>query len=176
MQGHGRRVIRTWLLPGLFLFGVAMAGTALAQQPMAPSASPPQRGTLLTPEDRAGMVQIFLHRMQERLGLTDQQVTDIHALLDAQRTATRADVQSLIAARRQLRSLLDQPTADAAAIQTAATQVKMLQGKLFDQRLQNQLAIRAILTPDQLMKWTELRKSMGHRGMQRGHGFGPGRL
>jgi Spy/CpxP family protein refolding chaperone len=121
------------------------------------------------------MAQIFWHRAQERLGLTDQQVADIRALLDTQRAAARGDLQSLMAARRQLRGLLDQPTADdAAAIQTAAAQVKELQAKVLDHRLQTLLAVRAKLTPAQWKQWQALRKGMGHRGGRRWAGFRPG--
>jgi Spy/CpxP family protein refolding chaperone len=134
----------------------------------------------LTPDDRAAMSQIFWHRAQERLALTDQQVTDIRGLLDAQRTAARSDVQNLFAARKQLRSLLDQPTADPAAIQTAATQIKATQAKLFDSRLQTQIALRAKLTPEQWQQWRTLRqrmeRGMGQRGWKRGGGFGAGMM
>jgi Spy/CpxP family protein refolding chaperone len=122
------------------------------------------------------MAQIFWDRTRERLGLTDQQAADIRALLDAQRAAARADVQSLMAARRQLRNLLDQPTADAAALQAAAAQVTELQAKVLGHRLQTQIAVRAKLTPEQWRQWRTLRKGMGHRGGHHRGGFGPGRM
>lgn len=175
MRNRGRRIWGTWMCVAVLLLGLGAAGAAFAQQPGPPGPSP--RGqSLLTPEDRAAMGQIFWHRAQERLGLTDQQVTDIRALLDTQRAAARADLQSLMAARRQLRSLLDQPTADASAIQTAAAQVKEFQAKLLDHRLQTSLAVRAKLTPEQWNQWRTLRQGMGHRGggHRGGHGFGPG--
>ena len=79
-----------------------------------------------------------------------------------------------MAARRQLQGLLDQPAADAAAVQAAAGQVKEFQGKLLDQRLQTQLAVRAKLTPEQWQKWRALRQDMGHRARHHRSGFGPG--
>jgi Spy/CpxP family protein refolding chaperone len=147
MLGQEQRAYKVWVMAGTLLVGLVVAGTALAQQPAATPGSPPQRERVLTPEDRAAMAQIFWHRVQDRLGLTDQQVADIRSLLQTQRTAARADVQSLIAARRQLRTLLEQPTSDPAAIQAVATQVKGLQAKLFDDRLQTQLALRSKFTP-----------------------------
>jgi Spy/CpxP family protein refolding chaperone len=154
--------------------GLAVAGTALAQQPGGAPGAPPQRERLLTPEDRAAMAQIFWHRAQERVGLTDQQVADIRTLLQTQRAATRADVQGLITARQQLRSLLEQPTVDPASLQAAATQIKSLQAKLLDDRLQTQLALRAKLTPEQWQAWRALRKGRGPHWMRRGRAFGPG--
>jgi Spy/CpxP family protein refolding chaperone len=126
------------------------------------------------------MRQIFWHRVQERLGLSDQQVADIQALVQTQRAANQADVQSLITARKQLRAALEHPTADQATdqttIQNAATQVKTLQAKLFDARLQTQLALRSKFTPEQWQGWLNLRKGMGHHGWRRGPGFGPGTM
>jgi Spy/CpxP family protein refolding chaperone len=120
------------------------------------------------------MGQIFWNRTKERLGLTDQQAVDIRALLDAQRTASRANVQSLMVARKELRTLLQQPTVDSAAIQAAATKVKTQQAALFDARLQTQLALRAKLTPEQWQQWQTLRKGRGRPWMRRGQGVGPG--
>ncbi len=124
------------------------------------------------------MGQIFWHRLQERLGLNDQQVNDIRNTMQAQRQAMRSDFLALRDARKQLRDLMQSPTADGNAIQSAATQVNQLQSKLFMERINNRLALRAKLTPDQVAKWIELRKSMPHRGgprgMHGGMGFGPG--
>jgi Spy/CpxP family protein refolding chaperone len=168
---------RTWMMAGVMLLSVAAASAAQAQQPVGPPGPPPRGQGLLTPDDRAAMAQIFWHRAQERLALTDQQVTEIRGLLEAQRATTRTDVQSLIAARKQLRSLLDQPTADQAAIQTAATQIKTTQDKLFDSRLQTQIALRAKLTPAQWQQWRTLRQGMGQRGWMRHRGgFGGGMM
>lgn len=170
MRRHGRNtIIKVWALVGTLLVGLVLVGPALAQPigGLTPPTSP-----LLTPEDRAAMGQIYWQRMQTRLGLTDQQVTDIRALLDAQRTAARANIQSLIAARKQLRTLLDQQNPDPAAVQAAATQVKTLQATLFDARLQTQLALRAKFTPEQWQQWQALRKAMRHHGMRHGPGMG----
>jgi Spy/CpxP family protein refolding chaperone len=171
MFRHEQKPWRLWVLGGVILLGLAMAGTALAQQAGGP---PPHRESFLTSEDRAAMGQIFWNRTKERLGLTDQQATEIRALLDAQRTAARTNVQSLIAARKELRTLLEQPTVDSTAVQGAATQVKTQQAALFDARLQTQLALRAKLTPEQWQQWQTLRKGHGRPWMRRGQGFGPG--
>ena len=174
-MGHrGWRIQGTGVIVAILLMGLAAASTANAQQPSGPPGPPTRGQSFLTPEDRAAMGQIFWHRAQERLGLTDQQVADIRALLDAQRAAARAGVQNLMAARRQLHGLLDQPTSDAAAIQTAAAQVKDLQAKVLDHRLQAMLAVRAKLTPEQWSQWRAMRQNMGHRGGRGRGGFGPG--
>ncbi|MGD0266956.1 MAG: periplasmic heavy metal sensor [Candidatus Methylomirabilota bacterium] len=178
MRTNGRTGYSGWLIAGALLLGLASsgAGTALARQPAAPPGPPPQKERLLTPEDHAAMAQIFWHRVQERLSLTDQERTDIQALLQTQRMAAQADIQNLIAARRQLRGLLEQQTTDPAAIQAVATQVKALQAKLFDDRLQTQLTLRTKFTLEQWQGWLSLRRGMGRRWMQRGRASGPGAL
>ena len=72
----------------------------------------------------------------------------------------RQDGEALREARARLRDAMAAPTPDAAAVQAAAEQVKSLQAKMLDQRIQGQLAIRAKLPPEQYAKWTELRKGM----------------
>lgn len=173
MTGNVRRQ-RSRLMAGALFLGImaGVGGTAFAQPAQAPK-MPPRGERLLTPEDRAAIGQIFWHRTQQKLGLTDQQVADIRALLQDRRNAARADFQALRAARRQLRSLIGQPIADPAAVQSTAAQLKALQGKLFDERLQTQLAIRSKLTPEQWQRWTELRRDgMGRHWMRGGRGFG----
>ena len=170
MSRCSQRTFTIWGIAGSLIMGLAMAIPALAQQPAGP---PPQREPLLTPEDRAAMAQVYWHRVQVTLGLNDVQVADIHTLIDTQRTATRADVQSLIAARKQLQAQLDQASPDSAAVQEAATRVKELQAKLFDSRLQTQLAVRAKLSPDQWQQWRALQKGRGYQWARPG-GFGAG--
>ncbi len=170
------------VMAGVLSIGI-LGGTAVAFAQSTPPPGPPgpgQHQSMLTPEDRQAMAQIFWNRMKEQLGLNDQQVADIRSTMQNQRQAMQADFQALRESRKQLRDLMQNPTADPGAIQTAAAHVSQLQGKLFTERINNQLAIRAKLTPDQLAKWIELRKTMrprwgGHRGMGGpGMGFGPG--
>jgi Spy/CpxP family protein refolding chaperone len=152
---------------------LATAGWAAAQ-PAAPHRGARHGQRLLTPEDRAAVAQIFWQRVKERLALTDEQAADLRSTLEARRQAMRADFESLRGATRQLRELMAAPTADPGAIQTAAAQVKSLRDKLFDERIQSQLALRAKLTPEQYAKWLELGKgaAMRHRGRGPGAGFG----
>jgi Spy/CpxP family protein refolding chaperone len=168
MLRHVRNVGTAWALVGILLVGLLVAGPALAQQ------AGGHRPSLLTPEDHAAMAQIFWHRAQASLGLTDEQVISIRTLLEEQRATARTRVQSLMAARKQLRTLLDQQTPDPTAVQAVATQIKTQHATLFDARLQTQLALRAKLTPEQWQQWQALWKGMAHNRMHRAPGFGPG--
>lgn len=162
-KSRARSVVAAVLALSVIGGAVAVAG---AQTP--PPAGPPQGNRLLTPEDRAAIGQVFWQRIQQRLGLTDQQVADVRALVQQRRDAARAELQALGSARRDLRAAMSQPTVDQSAVSAAAGQVKALQNQLFDERLQTQLAIRAKLTPEQWQRWTELRRGMGRPGMTRG--------
>ena len=170
MWRQARKMFWFGTLMGALFLGLTMAGLVQAQAPAGPPAG---HQMLLTPEDRAAMGQIFWHRMQEKLGLSEQQATEIHALLDAQRAAARTTGQEMRAARKQLRGLLDQQTPDPAAVQAAATQIKTLQAAMFDAHLKAQLALRAKLTPAQWQQWQSLHSGQGHRGRRPGPGFGP---
>jgi Spy/CpxP family protein refolding chaperone len=165
---HACRTGETWAVVGILLAALLATAPAMAQQAGGHRPSP------LTPEDRAAIAQIFWHRAQASLGLTEQQVADIRALLEAQRATARTSGQSLGAARTQLRTLLERQTPDSAAIQTVATQIKTQQAALFDARLQTRLALRAKLTPEQWQQWRTLRTGMAHGRMHRAPGFGPG--
>jgi Spy/CpxP family protein refolding chaperone len=172
MWRHARKMVWFGALMGTLFLGLALAGLVQAQAPAGPPAG---HQMLLTPEDRASMGQIFWHRMQEKLGLSEQQATEIRALLDTQRAAARTTGQEMRTARKQLRGLLDQQTPDAAAVQAAASQIKMLQAAMFDAHLQTQLAVRAKLTPAQWQQWQSLHHGRGHWGRRPGPGFGPGK-
>ena len=171
MCRNARKMFWHGTLMAVLFLGLVLAGAAQAQAPAGP---PPGREPLLTPEDRAAMGQVFWHRMQAKLGLSDQQATEIRALLDAQRAAARTTGQELRAARQQLRGLFEQQTPDSAAVQAVASQIKTLRAAMFDAHIQTQLALRAKLTPAQWQQWQSLRHDRGHWGRRPGPGFGPG--
>jgi Spy/CpxP family protein refolding chaperone len=171
---HGTTPIVGLVVAGVMVLGLlAGAGMAGAQSAM-PPAGPAHDHRLLTPEDRAAIGEIFWQRVKERLGLTDDQARDLRATLAAQRQAMRSDLRSLREARAELRDLLAAPASDAGAIDAAAARLKSLQAKLVDLRIQNRLAVRAKLSPEQLEKWLQLRKDMRHHGRRPGRGFGAG--
>jgi Spy/CpxP family protein refolding chaperone len=173
MEWHG---LRGWAVAAALLLGLTETAAVAFAQPMGRPAGPRSDQRLFTPEDLAAMRDMYWQRMKERLGLTDEQATDLRNTLQAQRQAMRDDVRAMGAARQQLRELMRTPTADAAAIQAAAAQVKAARERLFDQRVAAQLALRAKLTPEQFAKWLELQDRMGKAGRRHGGRFGGHRL
>ncbi len=174
------------LIAGVMAVGI-LTGTAVAFAQSTPPPGPPgpgQHQSMLTPEDRQAMAQIFWNRMKEQLGLSDDQVSALRTTMQHQRDAMRPNLQALRDARKQLWTAMQDPTATEGDIRNAATQVSNAQNTLFNQRIEGRIAMRKILTQDQLTKWIQLRKDMhprwggGHRGMGGpggpGMGFGPG--
>ncbi|HVP64049.1 MAG TPA: hypothetical protein VMT82_04075 [candidate division Zixibacteria bacterium] len=101
-----------------------------------------QTNAVLTPDQQAKFAQMHeqrMQKMQQRLGLTDQQVQQLKDL------------------RTQTQSQREQVLND-----TTLTQDQKA-AKLADIRNNNQAQLKTILTPDQLAKF---QKARAHRGMQ----------
>jgi len=160
---------RALVLTAILAMAASSIVVAQAQQAPAPASICARPERLLTNDDREAIRKVFQDRMKERLALTDQQAAQIQTLFTSQRDQARADIQALCEARVKMRQLLDQQNSDPAALKFAAEQVKALQGKLLDRRLDTVVALRSQLTPEQWAKWLELRKGRGHRWMGRGH-------
>lgn len=154
--------------------GAAAAWAQQAQPAPDPAAACTGRpGGLLTSDDREAIGRIWWTRVKERVGLNDQQAEDIRTTLKAMRDDARADWRALCQARVALRTLMEQQTSDPAALKAAGDQVKALQAKLMDRRLDTYLALRSKLTADQWAKWVELRKERVRYWRQRAPAFSP---
>lgn len=92
--------------------------------------------------------------IQQRLGLTPDQMTALQKIFAANRTTMRDDFQAMQTAHQALRAAWSK--ADANAISAAASQVQAAQNKLFNDRLQGQLSILNALGPDLFKQWTAL--------------------
>ncbi len=164
---------RRWVLVVAAIVAIGGSGLAVvwAQQGPSPAGPCARSQGLLTPDDREAIGRVILQRTKEKLGLSDQQAEQIRTTLQSRRDEARADIQALCQARVELRQLLDRQDSDPAALKAAAEQVKALQGKLLDRRLETAITLRSQLTPDQWAKWLELRKTMGRRWMGRSRGL-----
>ncbi len=165
--------VRRWVLVLTAIVAVAGGATAVAwaQQGPGPAGPCARPERLLTGDDREAIGRIFLQRTKEKLGLGDDQTEQIRTTLQSRRDEARADFLALCQARVQLRQLLDQQNSDPSALKATADQIKALQGKLLDRRLDTVVALRSQLTPDQWAKWIELRKTMARRFMGRARRF-----
>lgn len=123
---------------------------------------------LLSPEDRQLIGDRMMQRMQDRLGLTQEQANEIRGVIRSQRDQVRGERQKLCEARVELRQLLGRQDADPGAVKAVTERVKALQGGMLDRRVDTYLALRSKLTPEQWEKWRELRQEMGGRLHRRG--------
>ena len=117
--------LKTFLLSFVFVFALASASLAQAQT------TPPDNGgqsgaAMLTPEQR---IEKRLAHEQKALGLTDDQVAKLKAILQQNMAKIRADRQANQADRKQMMS-----------------DMKSMRDQMKD-----------ILTPDQLKKWKQER-------------------
>jgi Spy/CpxP family protein refolding chaperone len=139
-----RRSIVALSLVGL----LAGTGVALAQDTKAPAA-PMQRGH--------GM-----GRLQQRLGLSDDQVTAIKAAYQKHRDEQKQAWQALHVAQADLRKLALNG-GDPAAVQAKTTEVQQLLGQTVAIRVKVLQEIGPVLTPEQRVKFAEAR---AHHGMR----------
>jgi Spy/CpxP family protein refolding chaperone len=165
----GFRTTRRLVIAGvLWVLMVAPIGIATAQ-PMAGGRGPCDRPEgLLSPEDRQLIGDRMMQRMQDRLGLTQEQATEIRGVLRSQRDQARGEMQNLCEAREELRQLLGRQDADPAAVKAVTERVKVLQGGMLDRRVDTYLVLRSKLTPEQWEKWRALRSEMRGRFHRRG--------
>ena len=93
----------------------------------------------------------------QQLGLSDEQRARIQQLFDAMKAEAVPLGQKLIAAERELNAAFAERTITADRLQAATAAIGELQGKLRDTHLKYHLATAALLSPDQIHRYTELR-------------------
>ena len=124
-----------WLVAGLIAASVLTAAVSHAQAP--------------SPGDR------MYSRLQQNLGLSDDQVSSIRQIFQQQRDARRQLWQSLRQTQTDLRQLA-LSGGDAAAIAAKKTEVEQLLAQGLDLRVQALQQIGPLLTPDQRDKLAQL--------------------
>lgn len=87
------------------------------------------------------------------LGLSDQQKTDIKAVLEAEKTVVQGLVETLRTDREALRALLEGGSTDGCAIGNAVLKVKADHEALKAERGKILASVEALLTPEQKAKF-----------------------
>ena len=106
----------------------------------------------------------MLGRLQQKLGLSTDQVNQIKQVQDRHRDERRQIFTSLRQANSELRQLALTGTDDA-ALQQKTAQVQSLVGQSIALRAQTLKEIAPILTPEQRQAWAQM-KHGGRRGPQ----------
>lgn len=110
----------------------------------------------------------------EALGLTDAQRTELRKLGSDHRKAmirSRADMQ---VARLDLHDLLMAPNPDERAINAKVKELSDLQAAALRVHVDGRLALRKVLTPEQLEKFRQMQAHRFARARHRRFGGGPG--
>jgi Spy/CpxP family protein refolding chaperone len=92
-----------------------------------------------------------------QLGLTEEQRTRIQQLFDAMKAEAVPLGEKIIAAERDLNAAFADRTITPERLQAATAAIGELRGTLRDTHLKYHLATAALLSPDQIHRYTELR-------------------
>lgn len=96
-------------------------------------------------------------RIKQELGLSDQQVSQLRELrLESRKAAIRRHAETRLA-RLGLRELVHAPSVDEKALQARIRELSDLHAAKLRARVDAQLALRKILTPEQLEQLSQLR-------------------
>ena len=142
-----RRSHQHLIFAGAFI--LSLAGFALGQSPDQPADGGPPSGTHI-PNGRGSVLR--------ELGLTREQVQDIRRINQARRSALEAAGRRLREANRALDEAIYADTADDSLIKTRLAELQSAQSEAASLRFEKELAIRRVLTPEQLVRFRDLRR------------------
>jgi Spy/CpxP family protein refolding chaperone len=156
---------------------VMLCGTALAQQPYAgmetraiKALSDQQiadlqagrgMGLALAAELNGYPGPIHAIELADKLGLSSDQITRLKELFEAMRAETIPLGTQLIAEERTLDDAFAGRTITLASLESQTQQIGAIQGKLRAAHLKYHLSTMAVLTPEQIEKYKELRGYSG---------------
>lgn len=111
-----------------------------------------------------------IRRMARRLELTDEQVTAIKDVLrQARKKAIGLRAKARVA-RIELAELVSEPTVDRAKVDAKVEEITKIRGDRLQERTRTALAVRAVLTPEQVAKADGmLNRLLGGGRKHRGH-------
>jgi Spy/CpxP family protein refolding chaperone len=111
-----------------------------------------------------------IHRMMERLDLSDEQRDQIFDIMHAQMPAARDKMKELRAGRQALRALTMSAELDEAKVREAADAQAKLIADMMVMRSQTMNKVYKVLTPEQREQAAKMMDERGHHGG--GHHFG----
>jgi Spy/CpxP family protein refolding chaperone len=105
-------------------------------------------------------------RIQQQVGLTDAQVTQLKKLWGDQRKLGIRRRADMAIARMEMEELLDGSSIDEKALNAKVKELSDLQAAALRSRVDAQLALRKIVTPDQHQKLRSLLRERRWRGRE----------
>ncbi|HVN86136.1 MAG TPA: periplasmic heavy metal sensor [Candidatus Binatia bacterium] len=132
---------------------IALTTLALIGVGSVPSQAQPMGGPPMGPMMRGDSPAFMLRMVLKQANLTAEQQEQVRKIIDADHQNLRALFTQLQAANRQMAEKLFAPSAvQAADLTPQVEKVAQLRRQLMEQGVKTALAIRAILTPQQLAK------------------------
>ncbi len=175
MDSGPRRWLRRWRLAAGSLLALLVWSAPAPSQPLDPP--PPHGGPPhgRPPHGRHGPpLEALFARRAEELGLGEETLARIRAIVEESRASTEQGRAELDAAHRAMRDLLDDDVPDEARVMEQAERIGALEIRHRQQRLAAMLAIRALLSDAQRDELIRLRKESGPRSRRaRGTPLGP---
>src|SRR5258708_8298512 len=127
------------------------------------------------PDPQPGPAGPDMARIQQQVGLSDAQVTQLKKLWSDQRKlAIRRRADTAIA-RMEMEELMDGPSIDEKALNAKVKELSDLQAATLRSRVDAQLALRKVVSPEQQQKLRGLLRERRGGGGGRGPGRGGGR-
>jgi len=135
---------------------VSLGSTPLRAQPMGgPPMGGPPMGHMMRGGDNPAMM---LHMMLKQANLTSDQQAQVRKIMDADHQSLRTLFTQLQTANKALADKLFAPgTVQAADLTPQVQQVTQLRQQLMEQGVKTALAVRAVLTPQQLATVSQLK-------------------
>ena len=110
-----------------------------------------------------------------QLNLTAEQKQKLQASRQAQRTQMEATMSSLKEKRKSLQEALKSPTVTRESVQGITNEIKALQAKQDDLRLDGIFAAKEIMTPEQFAKFQQLKEEQFGKMKKEGKGYQHGK-
>lgn len=152
------------------LTSAAACGGRLAAADTGAPADGPEAGCPQQQGHRGHRGHHFARKMAKELGLTDRQKSQAKALFQGSRAQNKPLFSAMIAAKQQLRGLVQSGSADETAIRAQAAKVAAAEADLAVKRAQIAKQFLALLTPEQVTKLRAIqaKRELKFKEFQRG--------
>ncbi len=137
-------------------------------------AAPQGKGYGPKGENRRDLMEGRFKRMGKEIGITAEQEKKLEAHRKTHREQSRQLFEQMRQKREALQAEIEKPDMNMSQVNALQAELKSVQEKLADQRLEGILEVRKILTPEQFKKFHEITRREGRRGGARGNGKGRG--
>ncbi len=161
------------VLGPVFLWGHRTTGPVAFPQALAQPASPPGSSDpdALSSDSPGWRGRPPLEVLRRRLNLTEDQVRRLRDIFTAYRDRAERLRIALARVRLDIREALLEQRPDPSRLDSLARRAGELQGQLLRERLQLQLEVRQVLTPEQRAELRQLMRELPARKRPRGPGW-----